>query len=63
MASNPEGRTNLAVTWSLGSLATLTFAARIYTRFVFQRNAGWDDYTIILSWVRKQTEVHSILLP
>jgi hypothetical protein len=33
----------------------------MYTRFVFQRNAGWDDYTMILSWVRKQIEVYSII--
>lgn len=33
----------LSVTWVLASIATLSFAARLYTRFIFQGQHGWDD--------------------
>ena len=42
----------LSVTWVLGPIATATFGARLYTRFFLQGNHGWDDYTMIFTWVR-----------
>lgn len=42
----------LSVTWVLASIATLSFAARLYTRFIFQGQHGWDDYTMVFTWVR-----------
>lgn len=51
MALNSAQKTNLAVTWVLGGIATTTFVIRIYVRFFLQRNPGWDDYVMILCWV------------
>ncbi|PGG99792.1 hypothetical protein AJ79_08414 [Helicocarpus griseus UAMH5409] len=51
MTFNPEGNTILSVTWILGGIATISFFGRIYTRFVFQQNHGWDDYTMIVTWL------------
>lgn len=48
---NAAQKTNLSVTWILGGLATLTVLARVYVRFIQQRNPGWDDYAMLLSWV------------
>lgn len=47
-----DAKTILSVTWVLGSIATISFGTRMYTRFMFQKQYGWDDYFIILSWVR-----------
>ncbi|KAL4811051.1 hypothetical protein BDV18DRAFT_155662 [Aspergillus unguis] len=50
MALNTAQRTNLSVTWVLGGIATSTVVARVYVRLFQQRNSGWDDYAMILSW-------------
>lgn len=42
----------LSVTWVLGTIATISFEARVYTRFLLQATHGWDDYTMIIAWVR-----------
>jgi hypothetical protein len=42
----------LVVTWVLGSIATLSFVARSYTRFIHLRQPGWDDFFMIITWVR-----------
>ena len=52
MAAGEDGNTILSVTWVLGSIATFSLGTRIYTRFFFQRQDGWDDYVIIIAWVR-----------
>ena len=60
--SNPEGKTNLSVTWVLGSIATISFCARMYTRFIYQRSAGWDDYTMILCYVGWKSVLRSLYI-
>jgi len=50
MDSNQNGETLNAVMWVLGSLATITFLLRMYTRFILIRQPGWDDYTMIFCW-------------
>jgi len=51
MAVHSQGRAILVVTWVLGTIATIAFTGRVYTRFFFIRQASWDDYTMILTWV------------
>ncbi|KAK2757988.1 hypothetical protein FQN54_004394 [Arachnomyces sp. PD_36] len=49
MAEDPK--TILSLTWILGGIATLSFGTRIYTRFIFQKQHGWDDYFMIVAWI------------
>jgi hypothetical protein len=51
MAGGSQGTTILVVTWVLATLATVAFSARVYTRFFYIHQGGWDDWAMILTWV------------
>ncbi|KAI9375032.1 hypothetical protein BJX61DRAFT_209289 [Aspergillus egyptiacus] len=50
MALNAAQKTNLSVTWILGGIATASVVGRMYVRCVQQRNPGWDDLAMMISW-------------
>lgn len=41
------------VSWVFGGFATVTVSARLFTRTVLTRYAGWDDAFIVLSLVSR----------
>ena len=44
-----------AFTWTLFSLSTVFVAARVYSRLRLTRNFWYDDFFIVLNWVRNQS--------
>ena len=43
------------VTTATFALATVFVAARLISRFGISKNRTWDDWIIILAWVRSQS--------
>ncbi len=39
--------------WSLGSVAAIWLAVRVYCKFARRRGLWWDDYVLIASWVSR----------
>ena len=45
-----------AFAWTLFSLSTVAVAARLYSRLTITRNFWYDDFSIVVTWVRKQSK-------
>ena len=63
--THDKGPRILAVVWTLSALTTIVVAARVYIRQWLIRNAGIDDYIIILALVMpldylRTSESHSL---
>jgi hypothetical protein len=41
----------LAANWTEVGVALLVVSLRMYTQIFVLGHVGWDDYTIVLSWV------------
>ena len=41
-----------AFAWTLFSLSTVAVSARVYSRLTLTRNFWYDDFFVVLSWVR-----------
>ncbi len=50
-----RGMETVTVVWVLFAMATIFLALRIYCKAKIARGMWWDDYVLILSWVREQT--------
>ncbi len=46
-----QGRLLVASIWTLGLIATVFLALRIYCRVIRAKRIGWDDAILIASWV------------
>ncbi len=46
-----QARLLLASIWTLGLIATIFLALRIYCRLIRAKRIGWDDAILIVSWV------------
>ena len=49
-----------AVAWTWFSLSTVFVAARVYSRLRLTRNFWYDDFFIVLTWVRMKMILPSI---
>ena len=45
-----------AFAWTLFCLSTIVVAARVYSRLTLTRNFWYDDFFIVLTWVRNQSK-------
>ena len=52
MGAGGYGPTIVGVMWVETAIALVFVCLRLWTRFKITRTAGWDDYLIIVSWVR-----------
>lgn len=62
---DPQRAKETNTAWLLGVMGTFCFlaitaiSARAYTRFKFAKTAGWDDYLMIASGVRRYVTLES----
>src|SRR4051812_9690643 len=52
--NDPQG-TVIAICWGLCALTTIALWLRIYCRVVYLRCIWWDDYLMVIGWVRGST--------
>lgn len=52
MASDNLGPQMLISTWVLVGLSFVFLALRLFSKFKIRRGLWWDDYVLVLSWVR-----------
>jgi hypothetical protein len=49
--------------WCLQAGATVFLAARLWTKITRRHGVWWDDYILIVTWVRaKKTAYHTVCL-
>lgn len=46
-----SGPTTVAIAWSFTAVALIVLILRLYTRFFFSRNSGYEDWLILLAGV------------
>jgi len=49
---SPRGDEFINATTPFLALATITVAFRLYTRIYITKNPGWEDFLVLIAWVR-----------
>jgi hypothetical protein len=56
LSINPRGKEIVVSMWIEFAITTLVLVARLYTRVFLVRKAGWDDYLMVVAFVRSLHE-------
>ena len=60
-SGDDRGSTVIWSMWMMVVVCLVFVAARIYTRTIILRNMGWDDYLLIVCWVRVLQKTECVL--
>jgi hypothetical protein len=52
MSEVPRGASGAAIAITFITIALLTLVARLFTRFVLVKHAGYEELAIVFAWVR-----------
>lgn len=59
LADNPRGVTIVGVLWSMVAFSGVFLGLRLYSKLARSRQLWWDDYLIIVAWVRTISQLPS----